>query len=133
MTVQNKSLIFVFFIFFITHFLLIENTYKNPYSLKAVNARYAMEYPLFAQFLALCRAQIITIPTIGLGSLHTKLPKCKVRIVFIRAQNSAKIQAKSLIVSEKLLYSPRTYKVKWQTRSIGYTTEEVRFTRLSIG
>jgi hypothetical protein len=27
------------FAFFIAHFLLVENTYKNPYSLKAVNAR----------------------------------------------------------------------------------------------
>jgi hypothetical protein len=65
------------------------------------DARYAVEYPLFALFSALCRARIITIPTIRLGSLHTKLPKCKVRIVFIRARHSAKIWAKSLIVSEE--------------------------------
>jgi hypothetical protein len=67
------------------------------------NARYAVEYPLFAWFLALCRARIITIPTIRLGSLHTKLPKCKVRIVFIRARHCAKIRAKSLIVLEKTI------------------------------
>jgi hypothetical protein len=33
---KNVSFIFAFFIyFFIAHFLLVENTYKNPYSLKA--------------------------------------------------------------------------------------------------
>ena len=31
---ENISFIFAFFI---AHFLLVENTYKNPYSLKAVN------------------------------------------------------------------------------------------------
>jgi hypothetical protein len=29
-------LFLLFLIFFIAHFLLVENTYKNPYSLKAV-------------------------------------------------------------------------------------------------
>jgi hypothetical protein len=29
----------LFFLFFIAHFLLVENTYKNPYSLKAVNTQ----------------------------------------------------------------------------------------------
>jgi hypothetical protein len=38
--VQRCSLIFAFSIFFIAHFLLVENTYKNPYSLKAVKGAY---------------------------------------------------------------------------------------------
>jgi hypothetical protein len=38
-----------------------------------------------------------------------------VGIVIIRARHSAKIRAKSLIVSEKKLFqSSRTYAVKWQ-------------------
>jgi hypothetical protein len=60
-----------------------------------------VEYPFFARFLALCRARGITIPTIGLGSLHYIAPKPIVGIVIIRARHSAKIRAKSLIVSEK--------------------------------
>jgi hypothetical protein len=43
--VQNISFIFAFFI---AHFLLVENTYKNPYSLKAVikaSKRGAKLYP----------------------------------------------------------------------------------------
>jgi hypothetical protein len=44
--------IFIFF-FFIAHFLLVENTYKNPYSLKAVNTRYTVKYYVFALILAL--------------------------------------------------------------------------------
>jgi hypothetical protein len=71
-----------------------------------------VEYPLFARILALCRTQIITIPTIRLGSLHTKLPKCKVRIIFIRTRHSAKIWAKSLIVSEKNYCNHRAH-MQW--------------------
>jgi hypothetical protein len=33
-------LFLLFLFFFIAHFLLVENTYKNPYSLKAVNKKY---------------------------------------------------------------------------------------------
>jgi hypothetical protein len=49
----------------------------------------------FAQILALCRARIITIPTIHMASLVCKLPMCMVGIVIIRARHSAKIQAKN--------------------------------------
>jgi hypothetical protein len=45
----------------------------------------------FALILAPCRARIITIPTIHLGSLVCKLPKCMVGIVIPRARHSAKI------------------------------------------
>jgi hypothetical protein len=65
------------------------------------NAGYRVEYPFFARFLALCQARGITIPTIGLGSLHSIAPKPIAGIVIIRARHSAKIRAKSLIVSEK--------------------------------
>jgi hypothetical protein len=47
----------------------------------------------FAQILALCRAQIITIPTIGLGAIECKLPKPIVGIVIPRARHSAKNRA----------------------------------------
>jgi hypothetical protein len=60
-----------------------------------------VKYPIFARFLALCRVRSITIPTIGLGSLHSIAPKPIVGIVFPRARRSAKIRAKSLIVSNK--------------------------------
>jgi hypothetical protein len=62
-----------------------------------------VKYPFFAQFLALCRARGITIPTIGLGSLHYIAPKPIVQIVIIRARHSAKIREKSQIVSEKTI------------------------------
>jgi hypothetical protein len=45
----------------------------------------------FARILALCRARVITIPTIRLGSLHTITPMCMVGIVIIRSRHSAKI------------------------------------------
>jgi hypothetical protein len=48
----------------------------------------------FARILALCRARIITIPTIGLGAIECKLPKLIVGIVIPRAQHSAKNRAK---------------------------------------
>jgi hypothetical protein len=60
-----------------------------------------VEYLFFARILALCRARGITIPTIGLGSLHSITPKPIVGIVVPRARHSAKIRAKSLILSEK--------------------------------
>jgi hypothetical protein len=69
--------------------------------LQPFNARYAVEYLFFAQILALCRARVITIPTIRMGSLHTITTMCMVGMVIIRARHSAKIRAKSLIVSEK--------------------------------
>jgi hypothetical protein len=47
------------------------------------NTRYAVKYAFFARILSLCRAQIITIPTIHIGSLHTKLPMRMVKIVII--------------------------------------------------
>jgi hypothetical protein len=78
------------------------------------NTRYAVKYWFFARILALCQARIITIPTIHMCSLHTITPMCMVGIVIIRARHSAKIWAKSLIVSKKLFQSPRTYAVKWQ-------------------
>jgi hypothetical protein len=65
------------------------------------NARYAVEYLFFARILALCRAQVITIPTIRMGSLHSITPMRIVGIVITRAQHTAKIRAISLIVSEK--------------------------------
>jgi hypothetical protein len=37
-----------------------------------------------------------------------------VGIVIAQARHSAKIRAKSLIISEKLFQSSRTYAVKWQ-------------------
>jgi hypothetical protein len=67
----------------------------------AFNTGYRVEYPFFARFLALCRARGITVPTIGLGSLHSIAPKPIVGIVIIWARHNAKIRAKSLIVSEK--------------------------------
>jgi hypothetical protein len=49
----------------------------------------------FARILALCRAQGITIPTIGLGgAIECKLPKSIVGIVIPRARHSAKNRAK---------------------------------------
>jgi hypothetical protein len=43
--VEKISFIFAFFI---AHFLLVENTYKNPYSLKAVNvAKKGAKGPIF--------------------------------------------------------------------------------------
>jgi hypothetical protein len=48
----------------------------------------------FARIVALYRARIITIPTIHMGVIVCKLPMCMVGIVIIRAQHSAKIQAK---------------------------------------
>jgi hypothetical protein len=36
------------------------------------NARYAVEYLFFARTLALCRARVVTIPTIRMGSLHSR-------------------------------------------------------------
>jgi hypothetical protein len=64
-----------------------------------------VKYPVFARILALCRAQIITILTIHMDSLHTITPMCMVGIVIIRARRSAKIRAKSLIVSEKYYFN----------------------------
>jgi hypothetical protein len=49
------------------------------------NTRYAVKYTFFARILALCRARIITIPTIHMGSLHTIAAMCMVGIVIIRA------------------------------------------------
>jgi hypothetical protein len=70
--------------------------------LRPFNTGYRVKYPFFARFLALCWARGVTIiPTICMGSLQTKLPKCIVGIVITRARHSAKIRAKSLIVSEK--------------------------------
>jgi hypothetical protein len=36
---KTFHLFLLFLFFFIVHFLLVENTYKNPYSLKAVNKK----------------------------------------------------------------------------------------------
>jgi hypothetical protein len=80
----------------------------------AFNTGYGVEYLFFARILALCRAQVITIPTIPLGSLHSITPMRIVGIVIARARHSAKIRANSLIVSRKKLFqSSRTYAVKW--------------------
>jgi hypothetical protein len=49
----------------------------------------------FAQILALCRARIITIPTIHMGAIVCKLPMCMVGIVIIRTRHSAKIRAEN--------------------------------------
>jgi hypothetical protein len=41
MVLQESEILHLFLLFlffFIAHFLLVENTYKNPYSLKAVNS-----------------------------------------------------------------------------------------------
>jgi hypothetical protein len=73
----------------------------------AFNTGYRVRYPYFAQILALCRAQGITIPTIGLGSLHSTTPKPIVGIVVPGARHSAKIRAKSLIVSKKKKFNHR--------------------------
>jgi hypothetical protein len=47
---EMLHLFLLFLFFFIAHFLLVENTYKNPYSLKAVNNRsipvYAKNMPI---------------------------------------------------------------------------------------
>jgi hypothetical protein len=47
----------------------------------------------FARILALCRARIITIPTIHMGVIVCKLPMCMVGIVIPRARHSAKNRA----------------------------------------
>jgi hypothetical protein len=47
------------------------------------NTGYLVKYHFFAQILALCRARIVTIPTIHMGSLHTIAPMCMVGIVII--------------------------------------------------
>jgi hypothetical protein len=49
----------------------------------------------FAQILALCRAPIITIPTIHTSSYYSAEDNCMVRLVIIRARQRAKIRAKT--------------------------------------
>jgi hypothetical protein len=60
-----------------------------------------VKHYFFALILALCRARIITIPTIHSSSFKHAEDKCMVGLVIIRARHTAKIRAKSLIVSEK--------------------------------
>jgi hypothetical protein len=48
----------------------------------------------FARILALCRARVITIPTIRMGVIECKLPMGIVGIVITGARHSAKIRAK---------------------------------------
>jgi hypothetical protein len=67
-----------------------------------------VDYLFFARILALCRARVITIPTIHMGSLHSNItPMRIVGIVITRARHSAKIRAKSLIISEKNYFNHR--------------------------
>jgi hypothetical protein len=49
--------------------------------LRPFNARYAVEYLFFARILELCRARVVTIPTIRMGSLHSITPMRFVDIV----------------------------------------------------
>jgi hypothetical protein len=67
------------------------------------NTRYAVKYTFFARILALCRAPIITIPTIHFGSLHTITPMCMVEIVIIRARHSAKIEQNHALYLRKTI------------------------------
>jgi hypothetical protein len=85
---QNISFIFAFFI---AHFLLVENTYKNPYSLKAVKKTQvrAGTSPVRAQ-----TALSLTRPY-NMGYL-VKYP------FFVHR------------IGKKLIESSRTYAVKWQ-------------------
>jgi hypothetical protein len=55
------------------------------------NTGYWVKYHVFARILALCRARIITIPTIRMGSLHYIAAMRMVGIVITQAQHSAKI------------------------------------------
>jgi hypothetical protein len=48
----------------------------------------------FAQILAVCQAQVITIPTIRMGVIECKLSMRIDGIVITRAQHTAKIRAK---------------------------------------
>jgi hypothetical protein len=73
----------------------------------AFNTVYLVKFPFFARFLAVCRARAITIPSIGLGSLHSNAPKPIVGIVIARARHSAKNRAKTLIVSKKSFFNHR--------------------------
>jgi hypothetical protein len=75
--------------------------------LRPYNTEYRVKYPVFARILALWRARVITIPTIHMGSLHTTTPMCMAGMLIIRARLSAKIRAKSLIVSEKNYFNHR--------------------------
>jgi hypothetical protein len=84
-----------------------------------------VKYQFFSQILALCRARIITNPTIHMASLHSITPMCMVRIVIIQARHSAKIRAKSVIVSEKLFQSSHTVKM-----DIGHPVSESKFRTL---
>jgi hypothetical protein len=66
-----------------------------------------VKYPFFARFLAVCRARVITIPTIRMGSLHSITTMRIVGIVVTRARHTAKIRAKSLIVLNKNFFNHR--------------------------
>jgi hypothetical protein len=48
----------------------------------------------FARILAVCRAQVTTIPTIRMGVIECKLPMRIVGIVIARARHTAKNRAK---------------------------------------
>jgi hypothetical protein len=66
------------------------------------NTVYLVKYHFSALILALCRARVITIPTIHYTSSYLSNEDVSmVGIVITRARHSAKIRAKSLIVSEK--------------------------------
>jgi hypothetical protein len=57
----------------------------------AFNTGYGVEYLFFARILPLWRAQVITIPTIPMGSLHSITPMRIVGIVITQARSGAKI------------------------------------------
>jgi hypothetical protein len=73
---------------------------KDCFKLDAsFNTRYAVKYYVFALILVVCRAGIITNPTIHMSSYPSNEDVCMVGLVIIRARHTAKIRAKSLIVS----------------------------------
>jgi hypothetical protein len=91
------------------------------------NTGYRVKYPLFAQFLALCRDRRVTIPTICMGSLHSiTTPMCIVGIVITWARHSAKIRLKSLIVLTKNYFNHRA-PMQWNG---SFYSTSVLFTRL---
>jgi hypothetical protein len=66
-----------------------------------------VKYHVFALFLAMCRAPVITNPTIHMSSYLSNEDVCMDGLVIIRARHTAKIRAKSLIMSEKNYWNHR--------------------------
>jgi hypothetical protein len=67
------------------------------------NARYAVKHPFFAPILAVCRARAITNPIRQWSSSCYSAYHWLIGLVIVRAQHTAKIGAKSLLVSKKTI------------------------------